>query len=74
MMNKHRLGWIGASITAGIFPTFQMAFAPETLVAHAGSEHRVDDQAVADQALALAVWSGQPALFTSGDGALSNAG
>lgn len=73
MMNKHRLGWIGASIAAGIFPTFQMTFAPETLAAHAGSDDSVDDQAAADQAQALPVWSGQPTHFT-GDGALSNAG
>ena len=74
MMNKHRLGWIGASIAAGILPTFQMAFAPETLAAHAGSEDLLDDQAAADLADTLAAWSGQPTHFTSSDGALPNAG
>jgi hypothetical protein len=74
MMNKHRLGWIGASIAAGIFPTFQMAFAPETLAAPAGPEDSESDQPAADQADTLPLWSGQPTHFTSGESALPNAG
>ena len=31
MMDNRKLGWLGASIAAGILPTFQMTFASETL-------------------------------------------
>jgi|AraplaDrversion2_2_1032049.scaffolds.fasta_scaffold50900_2 hypothetical protein len=70
-MNKQRLGWIGASIAAGIFPTFQMTFAPETL---AGPEHPESDQASGHTVDAPPAWSGQPTHFTSRESALPNAG
>lgn len=57
-MNKQRLGWIGASIAAGIFPTLQMTFASQTFATPPGSEHEKIDQ---DEAQALATrpdWSG----------------
>lgn len=45
MMNKQRLGWIGASIAAGIFPTFQMTFGPETLASPADPDGHGGDRA-----------------------------
>lgn len=74
MINKQRLGWIGASIAAGFFPTFQMSFAPETLAAPTGPQDHESDRATEQPVEALPGWASQSTDFTSSDGALSTAG
>ena len=74
MINKQRLGWIGASIAAGIFPTFQMSFAPETLALPTVSRDRERDHAAEQPVDALSAWASQSTDFTSSSGALSSAG
>lgn len=42
MTSKQTLGWIGASVAAGIFPTLHMSFAAETLAVNGdvAGEHK----------------------------------
>jgi hypothetical protein len=72
-MNRQRLGWIGASIAAGIFPTVQMTFAPKTLASHTGSEGGERGDAPRD-AGDVQMWTVQATNFSSGDRAMSSAG
>ena len=74
MMNKQRLGWIGASIAAGIFPTFQMTFGAETLASPADPDGHGSDRAQEFQTDQIAAWSARPSDFNRGESASSSAG
>lgn len=50
MIRKQTLGWIGASVAAGLYPTFSMSFAAETLASEGGDAQpdAPDDEAGRD--------------------------
>jgi hypothetical protein len=74
MMNKQRLGWIGASIAAGIFPTFHMTFGAETLASPADTDGHGSDRAQESPADQIAAWGTRPTGFIRGESASSSAG